>query len=343
MTPTGDDRTIIRPLTLRQLLVRDPSGATRQVPLPEGTFTIGRGEDNALALEASDQSASRHHARLQVAAQAVTIEDCGSTNGLFVNETRVASALLRPGDVVRLGRTELVLDPQDPVRAAAPQVAPAPSSRPEPAPPAKAGRPGRPSRRTLLYLAVLAVMLLLLGLAVFSGSDKPAPPPADQPAGAAQPEAKPQTAQTAAPAPQPEPAAATKDQPPTPSAPATDGPAGAKLPVSPEAAEKSLDHTRQGMFFFNTGKLRLALAEWEKALALDPGNAQAAKWLARAESERDQRMDTAYREGLTALKYARRDEARNAFRSVLEHCRDQADERCLDAARQLERLEGKKP
>ncbi len=78
-------------------------------------------------------------------------------------------------------------------------------------------------------------------------------------------------------------------------------------------------------------------------MTLDPKNAQAAKWLARAEGELDQLVDKHYREGLTAVKYSRHDEALDHFRFVVEHCRDHTDERCLDAARHLGQLEGKKP
>jgi pSer/pThr/pTyr-binding forkhead associated (FHA) protein len=38
------------------------------------------------------------------------VEDLGSTNGTFVNGRRVERAALAPGDQVRLGRAELMVE-----------------------------------------------------------------------------------------------------------------------------------------------------------------------------------------------------------------------------------------
>lgn len=69
-------------------------------------LVIGR----ALACEITieDSYASSRHARLYDRDGHVYIEDMNSTNGTYVNGTRVsAQQLLRPGDVVRIGDTEL--------------------------------------------------------------------------------------------------------------------------------------------------------------------------------------------------------------------------------------------
>lgn len=332
MTPTDNDLTIIRPLSAQILLVRDPSGQIRRVPLLSGEMTVGRGADNALVLDQDDQSVSRHHAVITVDGPVVMIADRGSTNGVLVNGVRVERAALKPGDEVRLGKTVLTIE------AAAPQPVAPPSER---GGPAASGAKKRALSRTILYLAVLAVLVILVGVMVFSGPDKPAPPPHTQAtARPASPSDAPAVPPPAAPT-----ALPVKDEPAT--APAKSG-QGAPLPadtpnVSPEAAEKSQDHARQGLFFYNSGRIGPAIAEWEKAVTLDPKNAQAAKWLARAEGELDQLVDKHYREGLTAVKYSRHDEALDHFRFVVEHCRDHTDERCLDAARHLGQLEGKKP
>lgn len=351
MTPTDNDMTIIRPLAALHLTVRDPSGQIRRMPLASGRLLIGRGEDNALVLQADDQAASRRHAIITVDGPVVAVEDAGSTNGVFVNEVKVQRAMLRPGDVVRLGRTVLT------VEATAPHAAPGPS-------PGPAGQGKRPSRRLILYAALLAAVCAVLTLAVLSGDDDPAPPPdaRTEPASPGQAPAGDAPAPDTAPAPPgeppaPDPAAATPADPApaatgTPAGP-KDAPASEPVPAapavaqqpaaSPEAVEKSQEHGRQAMFFYNSGKIGLAISEWEKAVTLDPGNSQAAKWLARAEGERDHLLDKHYREGLASLKYSRRDEAVANFRFVVEHCREKSDERCLDATRHLEELEGKKP
>lgn len=432
MTGHDEDLTIIRPLSALSLVVRDPSGRVRRLPLLSGRLTIGRGEDCALVLEPQDQGASRRHAEIAVDGPVVSITDLGSTNGVFVCEKRVEKAALSPGDVLRLGQTVIVIeaagpdltDPADRPAPTGPSGAPAhpgpagatgPGKAAGSSGPAGSGGAGRatgpsgqkrPASRRVLYLAALAVALVLLGLAVFSGRDKaPAPSgqagqagptdearqagPGDK-AGPAGPAKVPAPSSTAATPPPPEPAGTT---PPSPAAPAASPAAATPSPTptarpstpvpaatpaapaspaaqtgtpaaqappakaaatppdaiatsgapTPEAAEKSLDHTRQGMFFYNSGNIVLAIDEWEKAVSLDPRNTQASKWLARAEGERDQLIDKNYREGLTALKYSRRDEAARAFRYVTELCRVKSDDRCADAARQLEALDNKGP
>lgn len=297
-----DDLTLIRPLAALMLTVRDPSGRVRRVPLLPGLLTIGRDATSGLPLETDDPSASRRHASLVVDGATVTVTDNGSTNGVYVNGTRVEEAVLAPGDTVRLGRTVVVFEP-GPAPAASPETAA--GSGPE-----AAGSPrGRFGLRRWGLLGVLAALLVASGLVLFLKPDAPrptAPPPAPAlPAGTPAPDA---------------------------------------APVAPEAVEKANDFSRQGLFFYNNKQLALAIGEWEKAMALDPGNAQTAKWLARAESERDQFLDRHSREALTAMKYGRRDEAKTAFRLMVELCRDQtSDARCQDAARQLGQLEGNTP
>jgi FHA domain len=73
-------------------------------PVP---LTIGRAEDNTLALP-GDEFASGHHARIESQRDGVWILDLGSTNGTFVNGSRLdGRRKLREGDVVQIGDTEL--------------------------------------------------------------------------------------------------------------------------------------------------------------------------------------------------------------------------------------------
>lgn len=83
-------------------------GSTVRVTAPT---VVGRDADSGIRLD-GDEFASGRHARLEPRARGLLVEDLRSTNGTFVNGERVAgSRLLAPGDVVRIGSTELQLQP----------------------------------------------------------------------------------------------------------------------------------------------------------------------------------------------------------------------------------------
>jgi pSer/pThr/pTyr-binding forkhead associated (FHA) protein len=74
-------------------------------------LTVGRAANNDVALGA-DEYASGRHARIEPRRDGVWIEDVGSTNGTFVNGIRVTrERRLTPGDVVRIGETDLRFEP----------------------------------------------------------------------------------------------------------------------------------------------------------------------------------------------------------------------------------------
>ena len=75
--------------------------------LDSAGLTIGRGGQNDIALD-SDNFASARHARVEPRRDGVYVEDVGSTNGTFVNGIRLTrERRLAPGDVVRIGETDL--------------------------------------------------------------------------------------------------------------------------------------------------------------------------------------------------------------------------------------------
>jgi hypothetical protein len=79
----------------------------RSFPAGPVPVTIGRAEDNSVALP-DDQFASGHHARIESQRDGVWILDLGSTNGTFVNGARLdGRRRLREGDLVQVGDTEL--------------------------------------------------------------------------------------------------------------------------------------------------------------------------------------------------------------------------------------------
>ena len=79
-----------------------------EVPLPQGTLVMGRGSRCHIVVD--DLLASREHARLTVTEDRVTVEDLGSTNGVYVNEQRIDSLTeLAAGDRIVVGTQELEL------------------------------------------------------------------------------------------------------------------------------------------------------------------------------------------------------------------------------------------
>ena len=74
--------------------------------LCEGEQTAGRDEDCELVIDA--ETVSRRHARITVISGNATIEDLNSTNGIFVKGKRVRRFSLNDGDVVTIGKHELM-------------------------------------------------------------------------------------------------------------------------------------------------------------------------------------------------------------------------------------------
>ena len=71
-------------------------------------LTIGRSPANDLVLE--DRLVSRRHAQIRRKDGIAILDDLGSRNGTYINGKRITNAFpIRPGDVIRVGRTELVL------------------------------------------------------------------------------------------------------------------------------------------------------------------------------------------------------------------------------------------
>jgi len=91
------------------LIVRDPVTGRSIIPLAPGeSVTLGRAPTNRVQLH--DEQASRFHAEIRDAAAGWSIRDLDSRNGTLVDGERVAAERqLAPGDVVTIGRVEIVI------------------------------------------------------------------------------------------------------------------------------------------------------------------------------------------------------------------------------------------
>jgi pSer/pThr/pTyr-binding forkhead associated (FHA) protein len=94
--------------SVRLVVQRSPSlSAGDEFPLNSAPVTVGRGGQNDLVL-GGDEFASARHARIEVRGDGVWVQDLDSTNGTYVNGSRVAGAQrLGGGDVLRVGETDL--------------------------------------------------------------------------------------------------------------------------------------------------------------------------------------------------------------------------------------------
>lgn len=94
--------------TARKLVVVEGGLAGTVVPLGRTPITIGRAADSTLVL--SDDFASSHHARIYPVDDTWVVEDIGSTNGTWIDRTRLTGpTVLAIGQPLRIGRTVIEL------------------------------------------------------------------------------------------------------------------------------------------------------------------------------------------------------------------------------------------
>ena len=89
------------------IVVEGPLSET-VIPLGTPQITLGRAPDSTLVID--DDYASSRHARLYPSEDGWIVEDLGSTNGTWIDRTRITSpTVLPPGVPLRIGRTTLQL------------------------------------------------------------------------------------------------------------------------------------------------------------------------------------------------------------------------------------------
>lgn len=94
----------------RQLVVTAGHLSGTRIPLSANPILIGRAEDSTLVLD--DDYASTRHARLTLQGQSFWLEDLGSTNGTYLDRTRVSTPVPIPAlTPIRIGRTVFELRP----------------------------------------------------------------------------------------------------------------------------------------------------------------------------------------------------------------------------------------
>jgi pSer/pThr/pTyr-binding forkhead associated (FHA) protein len=133
-----------------QFVMRSGPTVGKIFPLDAQEVSIGRDAVNIIAI--NDAEVSRKHARMELRGSTFVIQDLGSTNGTFINGTRISGMqVLNPGDTVSFGEgIVLVYEPvsdgdatilsskaapvtvQKPIPAPIPPPTPAPTPVPAP-------------------------------------------------------------------------------------------------------------------------------------------------------------------------------------------------------------------
>lgn len=88
------------------LVVRKGPDAGERFYLDRPRLTVGRNPASDIFL--NDVTVSRSHAVIEVGPEGVSIEDAGSLNGTYVGDVRVDKAALKHGDLVQIGRFQLL-------------------------------------------------------------------------------------------------------------------------------------------------------------------------------------------------------------------------------------------
>ena len=89
-----------------RIIVATEGRTTQELPLMVGRIIIGRTSDNDLQVDS--RFVSRHHCQIITSAEGSVIEDLNSTNGIYMQGKRVRRYNLNDGDVVVLGKHELM-------------------------------------------------------------------------------------------------------------------------------------------------------------------------------------------------------------------------------------------
>jgi hypothetical protein len=95
---------VVKPM-IAQLTITSGEHMGLMFPLTEAEYLIGRQRDNQIQMD--DLGISGHHVRIYRGPDGYAIEDLKSRNGTWLNGARSFHALLKGGDVIRIGATEL--------------------------------------------------------------------------------------------------------------------------------------------------------------------------------------------------------------------------------------------
>lgn len=94
-------------VSLRKCQLRVLSGPDekKKFDLNQKRTQLGKKEDNDIVL--LDNTVSRHHIAIEMTSDSYLLKDLESTNGTYINGLKVKEAYLTPGDVIKIGNSEI--------------------------------------------------------------------------------------------------------------------------------------------------------------------------------------------------------------------------------------------
>ncbi len=90
------------------VLIKTPNGALVDVPLFGSTVVVGRSSKADIKID--DTLISGRHFSIEYKNNAVFYKDLGSTNGSFLNNSKIINVQLRVGDKIKFGNSTLFID-----------------------------------------------------------------------------------------------------------------------------------------------------------------------------------------------------------------------------------------
>lgn len=93
-------------MTMSRITINKGSFEIGQRQINNGTITIGRSKSNDVALD--DTTVSGCHAKIVTVMNTSYVQDLDSTNGTYVNGEKVKQRVLKPNDIVGIGKHEIL-------------------------------------------------------------------------------------------------------------------------------------------------------------------------------------------------------------------------------------------
>lgn len=107
ITTLGDEAKVREIPENLMVMLRVKKGAEPERGYQITKTPVSLGRDNLSNISLNDPRMSRQHAGLFYSPPDFHLKDLGSTNGSFVNGKRIKNVVLKSGDMIRLGNTEL--------------------------------------------------------------------------------------------------------------------------------------------------------------------------------------------------------------------------------------------